>query len=461
MYSEEQYNKALEVYKETGSITKTITILGYPKGRQTLYNWINRKRILPERRSTFRGYNTKDHPRHPPLEIKLNALHRCFELGEDVQSVADELGYSRASIYNWRRKYIQRGACALMNRPDEKPRGHLTEGAPVSAKELEALKEQIQDMQLEIDILKETINVLKKDPGANKVPLNNREKAVIVDALKEKYPLPLLLSGLRFAKSSYYYQRKRKTFSEKHADDRKAVVEVFNHNHQRYGYRRIKIELEKTGRILSEKVIRRIMCENGMTAKGKSPKKYRSYLGEISPAVPDLIRRDFRADRPDQKWLTDTTEFSIPAGKVYLSPIIDCYDGMPIAWNISTKPDAHLVNCMLDRALRDLPQGRHPIIHSDRGCHYRWPGWIERMKNAGLIRSMSRKGCSPDNSACEGFFGRMKNEMFYGCSWQNVSIDEFIRQVEEYMVWYREKRIKISLGGMSPMEYRKSMGVVI
>ena len=214
-----------------------------------------------------------------------------------------------------------------MNRSDERARGRPIEGTPVSAKGLESLKEQIQDMQLEIVILKETIHVLKKDPGASKVPLNNREKAVIVDALKEKYPLPLLLSGLRFAKSSYYYQRKRKAFSEK--------------------------------------VIRRIMEENGLTAKGKSPKKFRSYLGEISPAVPDLIRRDFRADRPDQKWLTDITEFSIPAEKVYLSPVIDCYDGMPIAWSISTKPNTQLVNSMLDRTVRVLPQGRHPIIHSD------------------------------------------------------------------------------------------------
>ena len=162
MYSEEQYHKALEVYKETGSITKTITILGYPKRRQTLYNWLNRKRMLPEDKSTFRGYNSKDHPRHSSLKLKLEALHRCFELGEDVQSVANEIGYSTASIYTWRKKYIRKGAAALMNRSDERPRGDLTEGAPASTKELEQLKEQIQDMQMEIDILKETINVLKK-----------------------------------------------------------------------------------------------------------------------------------------------------------------------------------------------------------------------------------------------------------------------------------------------------------
>lgn len=117
MYTEEQYHRALEVYEETKSVTKTIQRLGYPSRRQTLYNWINRKRLLPEEKSTFRGLNTADHPRHPSLNLKLEALHRCFELGEDVQSVSQEIGYSTASIYTWRKKFIQKGRVALMNSP--------------------------------------------------------------------------------------------------------------------------------------------------------------------------------------------------------------------------------------------------------------------------------------------------------------------------------------------------------
>ena len=150
MYSEEQYRKALEVYEKTKSVTQTIVILGYPARRQTLYNWINRKRILPENKSTFRGYNTPDHPRHPPLELKLAILHRCFELGEDVQSVSDETGYSKASIYTWRKKYIQKGASALMNPHNERKRGTLIEGTASSSKEIDELKTQIKDMQLEL-----------------------------------------------------------------------------------------------------------------------------------------------------------------------------------------------------------------------------------------------------------------------------------------------------------------------
>lgn len=146
-------------------------------------------------------------------------------------------------------------------------------------------------------------------------------------------------------------------------------------------------------------------------------------------------------------------------GKVYLSPIIDCFDGMPITWTVGTSPNAELVNTMLDNAIVLLKENEHPIVHSDRGCHYRWAGWIQRMDEAGLTRSMSKKGCSPDNSACEGFFGRMKNEMFYGEKWDKISVEEFISIINQYMQWYRDKRIKLSLGGLSPMEYRRSLGI--
>lgn len=129
MYSEEQYYKALALYDECGSVTKTITQLGYPVRRQTLYNWIARRKHLPSGHSTFRGINTAEHPRHPALGVKLDAIRRCFELGENVQSVSDEIGYSKASIYQWRRKYIQKGRAALMEPPKERKRGPSVKGS--------------------------------------------------------------------------------------------------------------------------------------------------------------------------------------------------------------------------------------------------------------------------------------------------------------------------------------------
>ena len=111
-------------------------------------------------------------------------------------------------------------------------------------------------------------------------------------------------------------------------------------------------------------------------------------------------------------------------------------------------------------SLDELKNSEKLIVHSDRGCHYRWPGWIQRMEYTGLTRSMSEKGCSPDNAACEGFFEHLKNEMFYNRSRQGASTKEFIAILNDYLIWYREKRIKLSLGGLSPMEYRRSLGLV-
>lgn len=162
--------------------------------------------------------------------------------------------------------------------------------------------------------------------------LCNKEKTVIVDALNKKYPIPMLLDKLQMTKSSYYYQRRRKSFQTRHEHDSMLITKVFNDSRQRYGYRRIKAVLDREGHIMSEKVIRRIMCENSLAAVGIiKAQKFRSHLGEISPAVPNLIKKDFHAVKPNRKWMTDVTEFFIPAGKVYLSPTIDCYDGMPVA----------------------------------------------------------------------------------------------------------------------------------
>lgn len=184
------------------------------------------------------------------------------------------------------------------------------------------------------------------------------------------------------------------------------IIALFKENKERYGYRRIHALLKRENVIISEKIVRRIMKEEQLLVKIKKTRKYNSYQGEISPAVDNIVNRDFSAMKPNEKWLTDITEFAIPAGKIYLSPIVDCFDGLIVTWNIGTSSDAALVNTMLDNAIHTLKSGEKPIVHSDRGVHYRWPGWINLMECNGLIRSMSMKGCSPDNSACEGFFGR-------------------------------------------------------
>lgn len=463
-YSKQQKDRALQLYHQLGSITEVIRILGYPTRRQ-LYNWIyEEKQPLKSRKPLPVIGNPPNHPRNPPLDVKLNAIHRCYELGENIKYVSNDIGYSRASIYQWRKRYLKEGTLGLMNRKNIKP-GPLEEGSLSkdiqSSEELDQIKAQMHDMQMEIDILKETINVLKKDPGIDQTALSNREKTVMIDALKNKYSLSSLLQKLQISKSSYYYQERILYNADKYLEQRTQIKELFEETKHRYGYRRIYALLKRKGIILSEKIVRRIMREECLEVKIKKTGKYNSYAGEISPEVENIINRNFSASSPNKKWLTDITEMAIPAGKVYLSPIIDCFDGFLVTWNISTTPDAALVNNMLDKAILQLKPKEKPIVHSDRGAHYRWPGWIDRMNRAGLKRSMSKKGCSPDNSACEGFFGRLKNEMFHNTNWKNVSIPEFIEILNNYLQWYNEFRIKKSLGYMSPMEYRHSLGLEV
>ncbi|MBP7060334.1 MAG: IS3 family transposase [Lachnospiraceae bacterium] len=463
MYSSKQKETALLLYKQTCSATETVRILGYP-AREYLYKWVRDENKQPKKRKPLARFgNPADHPRNPPLEIKLKAIKRCFENGENVNYVSGEIGYSRASIYLWRKKYLKKGTLGLMNTKSisskkfTKP--YLQCNEKSSSKEIEELRSQMQNMQMEIDILKETINVLKKDPGIDHTSLTNREKAVIIDALKNKYPLPLLRTKFELSKSSYYYQESSLARPDKYSVLREKIKEIFCANQKRYGYRRIHALLKREAIFVSEKIVRRIMSEEGLIVKVKKTGKYNSYVGEITPAVPNIIERNFSAMAPNTKWLTDITEFAIPAGKVYLSPIVDCFDGLLITWKIGLTPDSNLVNSMLDDAINKLLQDEKPIVHSDRGVHYRWPGWIERMDHNGLIRSMSRKGYSPDNSACEGVFGRLKNEMFYNTDWTDVSISDFIDTLNDYLNWYNESRIKKSLGYMSPMEYRRSLGL--
>ena len=326
-------------------------------------------------------------------------------------------------------------------------------------RELFEAKQELYKAHLEKDVYEKAAEILKKEMGDSLKDFSNREKAMVIEALRFKYPMKDILEVFDMAKSSYCYQHNQLQKEDKFRKLRERIIDIFNKNKKRYGYRRIHMVLKTEGVIVSEKIVCRIMKEECLKVRSVRQRKYNSYMGEISPAVPNEIQRDFHSDKPNEKWLTDITEFKIGDNKVYLSPIIDCFDGLPVTWTVGVSPNAELVNTMLDQAIDQLDDESHPIVHSDRGCHYRWPGWIERMNKAKLTRSMSKKGCSPDNSACEGFFGRMKNEMFYGYNWNDVTTSEFIQLVNEYMEWYREKRIKISLGGKSPMDYRRSLGL--
>ena len=296
--------------------------------------------------------------------------------------------------------------------------------------------------------------------GINRQSLTNREKTQLVDALRPTYAVAELLYEVGLPRSSYFYHRARLQVADKYVEARHVMTDIFERNYRCYGYRRMRASLTHQSVNISEKVVRRLMKQECLVAATSKRRRYGSYLGEISPAPENVLNRDFSASAPNEKWLTDITEFQIPAGKVYLSPMIDCFDGMVVSWSIGTRPNAELVNTMLDAAVEKITaSGDRPVVHSDRGGHYRWPGWLSRIAEAKLVRSMSRKGYSPDNAACEGFFGRLKIEMFFSRDWLSTTIEEFVATLDAYIRWYNDARIKISLGFRSPVEHRRSLGI--
>lgn len=447
-FSLEDKERVITHYLESGrNLSRTVRMLGYPS-RETLRKWL--LEYSPPIHTTKKRVEWS-------VDEKKEAVIQFISKTDSANALAEKINVSRYSLYKWKNEFLGKNGPSSMEK-----RKSLTDS------ETTELKEQIKELQLDVyrlqmekDILEKASEIIKKDQGISLNCLTNKEKTQLIDALRFEYPLSVLLKRLAIAKSSYSYQHKVSNLTDKYADIRSLMKKIFEENYLCYGYRRMYQALIDSGISISEKVVRRLMNEEQLFVKKTNKSTYSSYEGEISPEVANIINRDFSADKPNEKWLTDITEFKIPAGKIYLSPIVDCFDGFITSWAISTSPNAALVNGMLDVAIESLSKGEAPIIHSDRGAHYRWPGWINRMNKTNLTRSMSKKGCSPDNSACEGFFGRIKNEFFYGRNWRNSSLESFIDQLDKYLEWYNEERIKMSLGGMSPMVYRQSLGISV
>lgn len=252
-------------------------------------------------------------------------------------------------------------------------------------------------------------------------------------------------------RSTYYYYLRKSKERDKYASIKDEINSIYHENQGRYGYRRITMELRNRGYRINHKTVQRLMKVLKLKCMVRI-KKYRSYRGEIGKVAPNLIQRDFTATAPNQKWTTDITEFSLLGTKIYLSPILDMYNSEIISYNISERPVLGQVMDMLDKAFDRLPENTNLIFHSDQGWQYQHKSYQCRLKERGIRQSMSRKGNCLDNSIMENFFGLLKSELLYLREFD--SIEEFKRELENYIDYYNNKRIKGKLKGMSPVQYR-------
>lgn len=253
----------------------------------------------------------------------------------------------------------------------------------------------------------------------------------------------------------YYYEEKNKNQFNKHAEIELQIVEIFMENKGRYGYRRITAELRNRGLIVNHKLVLKLMHKLNLHCKIRR-KRYNSYIGSVGKAAENILNRNFKADKPNRKWTTDVSEFSIPAGKLFLSPILDMFNGEIISYNISNSPNLHQTFTMLDDAFIEHENLNGLIFHSDQGWQYQNKRYHEKLIEKGIIQSMSRKGTCLDNAIMENFFGIMKTEMFYGHEKEFGDLEDLKLAMMEYLDYYNHKRIKLRLNGMSPVQYRKN-----
>lgn len=447
-YTPAKKQAAVDYYLENGkNATETVRQLGYPT-RWLLCKWIDE--LAPGQRRCNAS------PQVPSRQERIASLIESLAALCEVSSDTVQ-----AALYNGSNLWVPRKGQVVADQKDLEELLSQIESLKAQVFKLEG---EVKQSQMEADLWRGAAELLKKDPGIELECLCNRHKALLIDALKTTYPLAQLLARLKMAKSSYYYQVKALAAPDKYANLRLLIREEFEAEGKARGHRTIwaRLRRRQVPVVVSEKVVLRLMKEEGLFVpySNRHSRHWSSYQGEISRRPKNLVERHFHAEAPNRLWLTDITQFTLPHFKCYLSAVIDCFDGKVVAAKISRRPSARLANSMLDAAIATLSAGEHPICHNDCGSHYRWPGWIERCDKAGIVRSMSKKGCSPDNAACEGFFGRLKNEFFYHRDWEEVTFQQFVGQLEAYLEFYNEGRIKKSLGWMSPNEYRRSLGLM-
>jgi transposase InsO family protein/transposase-like protein len=465
-YTPKQRQKAIDTYEELRSYSATLRVLGYPS-RHVLYNWV--KGISRKKASG----NSLREARHYDWRLKFEAVRRTLD-GEGIRDVAKELGITNyATVYEWARNWRTKGSAGLMSKKEQieagiyKTKAQLKKALPDDVGKLEDLAARLL---VEKAVLEQELELAKKPTGSIPGKLLSRHKAQIANSLKAWLPLELLLEVLALRPSSYYYARVAAAKPDRYRDIRPIMHEISGECGHAYGSPRIWSSLRRRGVFISEKVVRRLMKEEGIEVRyAKRKRRYSSYVGEVTPAVNDLVKRNFHADSPNALWLTDITEFAAADSKVYLSPVIDCYDGRIVSWETSRHPDNLLVESMIDKAidtldaktirtLKDKGESKALVVHTDRGGHYRGGMWIEKLEGRGFLRSMSRKGNSGDNAACEGFFGRMKTEMYHEIRWNKAS--ELEAAIDSYIDFYNNRRIKMSLGGISIKEHRDRLGEV-
>lgn len=277
-------------------------------------------------------------------------------------------------------------------------------------------------------------------------------KVDAVVSLKAEHRLDVLLDIAGLARSTFFRHQGRRQAPDPHADLKTAICEVFEGSHGRYGHRRIHQVLAQAGRRVAKKTVLMLMRTLGLVCRVRRKRTYIAYQGRVGKVAANLLDRDFTADAPNRKWVTDVTEFRVGDQKLYLSPIMDLFDRQIIAYTIGPSPTLELTNTSLRTALATIGDGQNLLVHSDQGFQYQHASWRRLLTDAGATQSMSRKANCYDNAVMENFFGHLKEELFHHTRY--LDTDALNTALDDYIHWYNTERISTRLEGLSPVQYR-------
>jgi putative transposase len=277
-----------------------------------------------------------------------------------------------------------------------------------------------------------------------------------VQELRQEHPLADLLKAACLPRSTFYYQQGALAAPCKYEAVKTSIKTIFHDHKGRYGYRRITAALRSVGQCFNHKTVQRLMGKLGLKSLVR-PKKYQSYKGEVGRTAPNRLRRRFTAKRANEKWVTDVTEFKVAGKKLYLAPVLDLYNSEIVAFETAERPVFEMVGSMLRKALAKLKRHERPMLHSDQGWQYQMPAYRRMLEERKMVQSMSRKGNCHDNAAMESFFAVLKSEFFYLNKFESIA--ELKAGLAKYIHYYNHDRIKMKLGGKSPVHFRTQPSV--
>ncbi|MDT9582737.1 IS3 family transposase [Stenotrophomonas indicatrix] len=398
------------------------------------------------------GFDRK--PRSYDLQFKLDVLEKMGQLGMSAREATTYFQIGDAgAVGRWQRLYARGGAQALAPPPPPPPRPMKKTRSSKPAEDMsrDELLKEVAYLRAETAYPKKTRCL---DPGRAG---GAATKAQAVQGLRQSHALPPLLEAAELSRSTFYYQVNALAHpDEGEADLRERIRAIYDENQGRYGYRRITLELANQGEAINHKRVQRLMAELGLQSRVRI-KRYRAFKGAANVVVSNDLGRQFEAQTPNQKWVTDVTEFKVQGMKLYLSPIMDLYNGEIVAYQMKRRPVFDLVGEMLDQAIKKLSPEDRPMIHSDQGWHYQHENYRHKLAKHSLKQSMSRRGNCLDNAAMESFFGTLKSEFFYLNTFD--SIESLEAGLVEYIRYYNEDRIRLKLKGLSPVKYREQVAL--